>query len=188
MKKSLRVGLLVFFAALALTLAACGSEADDVAADGGAGSGDAAVLPVDEGNDPEPPAAGACLVGEPECNDTPGGTPQDLPPPSDSSVDVPSGMVVDGLTVGEAMGGDATGVIAVRGFLFVDEAGARLCDLLAESFPPQCGGDAIAIVDFEEVLGAPVQSSQGVSWTDQHVTFVGEIIDGVFVVDPMVSQ
>jgi hypothetical protein len=188
MKKSVRVGLLALFAILVLVAAACGSETDD-AASGGGGSNDAAVLPVNDGDDPAPAAAGACLEGEPDCNDTPGRTPQDLPLPSDVSVDVPSGMLIDGgLTIGQALAGDATGVIAVKGFLFIDETGARLCDLLAESFPPQCGGETLPISNFEEVLGTPLQSSQGISWTDIHVSFLGEIVDGVLVVDPAVSQ
>jgi hypothetical protein len=35
--------------------------------------------------------------------------------------------------------------IALRGFLLIEPTGARLCSLVLESYPPQCGGGAIAV-------------------------------------------
>ncbi len=71
----------------------------------------------------------------------------------------------------------------MSGFLLVDADGARLCELLAESLPPQCGGVFVPIEGYEEVLAVPLQSAQGIEWTDQAATFIGEIVDGTFVVD-----
>ena len=62
-----------------------------------------------------------------------------------------------------------------------------MCDLLAESLPPQCGGAVISVTGYEEVLGTPLKSAQGVSWTDELVSLLGEIVDGTFVVDPTVA-
>ncbi len=170
--------------ALAMVLAACGSEADQPS-----------ELPTNDNPGDTPAAAGACLEGEPDCNDTGVITDEPLPLPSDDggSQDdggavVSGGMTVDGgLTVSEALASDATGIIAVQGFLLDDGTGARLCEALAESFPPQCGGTSIAVSNYEEVLDVPLQSEQNTTWTDEWVTFFGEIVDGVFVVDPTVS-
>lgn len=154
-------------------------------------------LPVNDDPGSTPPAAaGACLEGEPDCNDLgplpadgePGSlpAPQDLPPPVDPGV--PSGMVVDGgLTVSDALAGGVTGVIAVKGYLLDDGSGWRLCEVLAESFPPQCGGESLGITGHEEMVDVPMLNEQGVTWTDAMVTFLGEIVDGVLVVDPTVS-
>ena len=59
--------------------------------------------------------------------------------------------------------------------------------MLAESYPPQCGGASIPVTNYEEVVNVPLNSNQNVTWTDDRVTFFGEIIDGVFVVDPTVA-
>ena len=167
-----RLGML--FGILALVLAACG---------GGAQEED---LPINTGD--APPAAGACLVDEPDCNDI--GVPTDdgaLPPPSDDGEVVTGGMVADGgLTVSEALITDVVGVIGVQGFLFDDGSGPVLCEVLAESFPPQCGGASVAVEGHEEAVDVPIVSEQGVTWTDQPLTLFGEIVDGTLVVDPTV--
>lgn len=111
-----------------------------------------------------------------------GGTADD-PVDVDLGDPVVGGLLVDGgLTVGETLTTDAVGVIAVKGFLVQDAAGARLCDLLAESLPPQCGGASIDLSDTSTIDPGEMKSEQGVTWTDQTVTVFGEIIDGVLVV------
>lgn len=164
---------IALLAALTLALTACGTP-------------DAGDLPMNPDPNDSGQAAGACLEGEPECNDTPG----DLPPPGDIADEplAPSPALVDGgLTVSEALATDAEGTIAVQGFVIVADGTSLLCDSLAESFPPQCGGDSIEITGFEQALEAPITSAQGVSWTEERVAFLGEIVDGTFVVDPTVA-
>ena len=52
-----------------------------------------------------------------------------------------SGFVVDGgLTVPEAIAYEGNQVVAVQGFVYRDGQTDALCELLAESYPPQCGG------------------------------------------------
>lgn len=182
----MRLKIFALLAVLALVAAACGSETNDAATPEAPNAG-AEVLPPnsDPGTTP-PDVAGACLEGEPDCNDTllPGQEPTDLPP-SDAGGPTSAGALVDGgLTVTEALASDATGTIAVKGLLLVDEQGARLCEGFAESAPPLCSFAEVPITGYEEVLSVPLTSSQGVSWTDQVVSFLGEIIDGTFVVDP----
>jgi hypothetical protein len=182
--------------AVALVAAACGGGDDDGSAPQPPGSEEPApVLPTNDDPGATPPAAaGACLEGEPDCVDTLVGDPVPLPPPGDDPAGddggpvVSGGMLVDGgLTVSEALATDATGVIAVRGFLLDDGSGARLCEALAESYPPQCGVASIAVTGYEEMVDVPLVQAQGVTWTDQTVSLLGEIVDGVLVVDPMVA-
>jgi hypothetical protein len=42
-------------------------------------------------------------------------------------------------------------------------------------------------MDYEEVVGVPLQNAQGVTWTDDLLSLFGELVDGVFVVDPTVT-
>ena len=189
MNKPFRLSLLALLAVLALVAAACGTEDDASAPLAPVGSEEPAVLPPNSNPDATPPdAAGTCLADEPDCQDLgPGEVPTDLPN-SDGTPIIPSGMLADGgLTVTDALAGDATGTIAVQGFLLVNAEGARLCEALAESYPPQCGGATIAITGYEEMVSVPLANAQGISWTDSLVSFFGEIVDGTLVVDPTVT-
>lgn len=165
----------MFSAVLVLALTACGGgDAQD-------------ELPINPDDDVPQAAAGACLVDEPDCDDT--GAPPDggaLPPPSDDEAVTGGIGAHTGLTVSEALATDATGIIAVDGFLFDDGSGPKLCEVLAESFPPQCGGASVAVEGHEEAVDVPIVSEQGVSWTDQPLTLFGEIVDGALLVDPTV--
>ena len=188
MKLSVRMSLLLMFVILALLAAACGTSDEQSAPTTPIGADEPSALPINPNPDDTPAIAGACAEGEPDCNDTLaiGEEPQDLPPPSDDIA--PSGMLVDGgITVADLLARSAVGPIAVKGFLFIDDDGARLCEVLAESFPPQCGGVFVAIEAFEEVLGTPLSNSQGISWTDQPVSFIGDMVNGTFVVDATIS-
>ncbi len=190
--------VLVLVAVLAIVAAACGDDDEPAAAPSptAPAAGDPASLPPNPNDDPAAPIAGACLEGEPDCQDIGVPTePQDLPiAPEDPNMEpgdvvAPSGMVVGGgLTVSQALETDAEGIIAVQGFLFIVDGEARLCELLAESFPAQCGGASLPVTNYEEVLGTPTIEEQGVTWTDEVVTFLGEIVDGTLVVDPFVAQ
>ena len=86
----------------------------------------------------------ACAEEAPDCDDTvvagdddlfPGDEPDDGVRPGSSGA-IP---VEGGLTVSQALETDATGILAVQGFYFSTSEGTWLCELLAESFPPQCG-------------------------------------------------
>ena len=157
--------LMLLFAAFGLVLAACGG-----------GDETTAELPRDDNADAGAPAAGACLVGEEDCNDTPGGEPQVLPPPASE------GEPIVTLTVAEAA--NASGQVLVSGFL-VDVAGeSRLCEVLAESFPPQCGGASITMTSLDQVDPDDLKTEGDVTWTDFPTTVLGEMVDGTLVVAP----
>jgi len=188
MKLPLRNSLLLVLVILALLAAACGTGNEESAPTLPIAADEPSALPPNQNPADTPAVAGACAEGEPDCNDTLaiGDEPQDLPPPGDDVA--PSGMLVDGgLSVADAVKVSRAGPVAVKGFLFIDGSGARLCEALAKSFPPQCGGVFAPIEGFEEILDVPLANSQGISWTDQYVSFLGAFVDGTFLVDATVS-
>jgi hypothetical protein len=136
------------------------------------------------------PAAGACLAGDPECQDL-GPLPSDGEPllPGEPAGNPGSGPVTPldggGLSVGDVLRNDIDGGFAVQAFYLADGRGPRLCDALAESYPPQCGGDAIPFDNTAGVDLGMLQSAQGVTWSDGVVVVVGEVVDGVFVATPI---
>ena len=113
----------------------------------------------------EPAADDACLAGDPDCDDG-------------ASSDLPAVEPERGVSVADATAQPIDGGFELRGFFFADDAGARVCETLRESFPPQCGGASIPVGDFD--VDIPLSSEAGVSWTDQVVYLEGEIIGGVF--------
>ena len=151
--------LLILIATLALVTAACGGGDDD-----------AAALPTNDGA--EPAIDTPCLVDEPECDDTPGGEPQDLPAPGDDEPVV---------AVSVADAADMVGQVSLTGFLVEVDGEVRLCEALAESFPPQCGGASITITSHEQVDPDDLQNEGSVTWTDFAVTIFGEMVDGTLV-------
>jgi hypothetical protein len=119
------------------------------------------------GPEDESTAAGTCLAEAPDCeDDVEGGA--DLAPVEPER----------GVAVADAFDQNIDGAFELRGFFFVDETGARLCELLAESFPPQCGGASVPVGDFAVDLA--LNSESGVSWTDEVVYLEGELVGGVF--------
>lgn len=169
MKRVLGTALLV----LALAATACGGAAGEPAAD-------------------EPNAAGTCLVGASDCDDV-GSSSGDEPlfvddePTDGAPTDDVTGLVIGGgLTISEALSTDAIGVLAVQGFYVDDGTTVRLCELLAESLPPQCGEASIEVVDVD-IEALDYQRQGGVTWTNEPVALFGEIVDGVFEVASNVS-
>lgn len=105
-----------------------------------------------------------------------GGTDAGAPPPGEAPVLV----VADGepgsgpsLSVTEALThGPTDDLVTVTGALFVDADGTvRLCDAIAESFPPQCGGDRIVVtgLDLADILD--LQEENGVRWAESATLF-----------------
>ena len=82
----------------------------------------------------------------------------------------------DGISVPDALGHQATDdLVLVTGALFVDADGSvRLCDAIAESFPPQCGGERIEVrgIDLATIDG--LQDGNGVQWAES-VTLFGSV-------------
>ena len=106
----------------------------------------------------------------------PPASPSPSPPPPAASA---TGR---GLTVSQALAVDVGGPLLVRGALYVRDGETRLCEALAESYPPQCGGASLLVegVDVSEVEG--VQTAEGISWTEGEIKLLGVIEKGTLVV------
>jgi len=65
--------------------------------------------------------------------------------------------------------------VLVTGALFVDADGSvRLCDAIAESFPPQCGGSRLLVRGLDPATVPDLQEANGVRWAEQ-VQLLGTI-------------
>ena len=86
------------------------------------------------------------------------------------------GGMGQGMSVADALGHQAADdLVLVSGALFVDANGTVwLCDAIAESFPPQCGGERIEVqgVDLATIEG--LQEESGVQWAES-VTLFGSV-------------
>ncbi|MDH3425813.1 MAG: hypothetical protein OEM22_03990 [Acidimicrobiia bacterium] len=77
-------------------------------------------------------------------------------------------------------------VVEVAGFIFVEGGDVRLCEAIAESFPPQCGGSRIFVDGLDPaVLGPQLVTASGdlepasdVAWTNDVVTMSGQMMGG----------
>ena len=97
---------------------------------------------------------------------------------SDNEPEVDADTAVS--SIGQAQS-TAIGIeLSVSGYLFVDKDGqARLCEMLLESSPPQCGGDRIPLSGFDVDSTPNIQRVQGSSeinttaWTNEIVAITG---------------
>lgn len=117
----------------------------------GLGGGD-----TTDGDDGSPPSGGG--------GDTPVLVVDEGPPDDLGPVDVATALVAD---PGER--------VRVTGALFVAADGTmQLCDAIAESFPPQCGGARIAVEGLDPATVAGLQTEGDVSWAEG-VTLTGSV-------------
>lgn len=107
--------------------------------------------------------------------DDPGSAPsvEEPPPPAGDADQDPGGTTVSVHRVSEAMAAEVQGSIHVVGLLIDDGSGWRLCELVLESYPPQCGGERL-VVDGLDPAELPLEESGGVRWQTD-ATVVGEI-------------
>jgi hypothetical protein len=80
--------------------------------------------------------------------------------------------------------------VFVRGTLFSDADGVRLCEAIGESFPVQCLGDQIAVTDLElfpEYADLLVGDGE-VRTSDGEVAVVGYYSDGTLRIDPAAAD
>ncbi len=98
--------------------------------------------------------------------------PDDAAPPSTSTATAPTVTAVTSSTtidsavpVSSLFDGEGARLVRVSGFLLDDGASTRLCELLMESFPPQCGGAWVVIAN-PGLLDPELSEEQGIRWTD----------------------
>ena len=80
-----------------------------------------------------------------------------------------------GISIGEAITSDLQGPLLINGHLHAQNGQVRLCELLAESFPPQCGGRSLAVEGFDLTTMAGLTSEGSVTWSDQLVQLLGTV-------------
>ena len=78
-----------------------------------------------------------------------------------------------GMSVADALGHQATDdLVTVAGALFVEPDGTvYLCEAIAESFPPQCGGQRLRVEGLDLDAVASLQSEGDVSWAESIALF-----------------
>ena len=105
-------------------------------------------------------------------------------PPDGSDTDPPSTATATAgvLEVAELVPGSPLDAVTVAGFVVSDASGSRLCEALAESFPPQCGGSSVTITNPDQ-LDVELDSEQGVEWTGTRVELSGSFDGDALTVD-----
>jgi hypothetical protein len=109
---------------------------------------------------------------------TDAGEPSAGPPAEDPAQPGDDGGATGGTTmrvytVSEARAADEGGSLHVAGLLIDDGSGWRLCEMVLESYPPQCGGDAFDVEGLDPSL-FPLEEASGVRWQTE-ATLVGEV-------------
>ena len=102
-------------------------------------------------------------------------------PVSSAGPGISSG-VGPGITVGVALITNLTGPLLVNGQLHVENGRVRLCEVLAESFPPQCAGRFLVVEGLDLTTIDGLTSEGSVTWSDQTVQVLGTVEGGVLTV------
>jgi hypothetical protein len=100
-----------------------------------------------------------------------------------------SSGVGPGISVAEALASDLDGPLLVNGFLVIrggesdDPEVVRLCEALAEAYPPQCGGASLIVegLGLKSIDG--IVSEGPISWTEQYVQVLGTVSGEVLTVN-----
>ena len=89
--------------------------------------------------------------------------------------DKPISGVGPGISISEALATNITGPLLVNGILHVQNSQTRLCEMLAESFPPQCAGRFLVVdgLNLKTLDGLTTEGS--ISWSDQPVQILGTV-------------
>ena len=96
----------------------------------------------------------------------------------DDDGDVVSGPISGvgpGITVGVALISNLTGPLLVKGQLHVENGRVRLCEVLAESFPPRCAGKFLVVEGLDLMTIGGLTTEGSVTWSDQTVQVLGTV-------------
>ena len=135
----------------------------------------------------------ACAEDQPDCQDTvstddipTGGNDPLAPSTGPDNGSVSDGMIVDnGLTVPEAISYDGSAPVAVHGYIVRTSETAQLCEALAESFPPQCGGASLDLVNADATDDLPLLEEGDVQWSPDIVILIGTVTGTELTIDSM---
>ena len=87
----------------------------------------------------------------------------------------PISGVGPGISVVAALTSNLTGPLLVNGQLHVENGRVRLCEALAESFPPQCAGRFLVVEGLALMTIGGLTSEGSVTWSDQSVQVLGTV-------------
>ena len=80
-----------------------------------------------------------------------------------------------GISIGEAISSNLQGPLLVNGHLHVQNDQVRLCEVLAESLPPQCGGRTLVVKGLDLMTVDGLKKEGSVTWSDQLVQVLGTV-------------
>ena len=100
----------------------------------------------------------------------------------------PISGVGPGISVEEALDSDLDGPLLVNGLLHVQNGVTRLCAVLAESFPPQCGRPFLVVAGLDQNKIEGLISEGSVTWSDQLIQVLGTVEGDVLTVLPNVQS
>ncbi len=96
----------------------------------------------------------------------------------DNDDDLGSGPISGGgpgISIGEALTSNLDGPLLVNGLLHAQNDKVRLCETLAESFPPQCAGRSLVVQGLDLTTVDGLASEGSVTWSDQPVQVLGTV-------------
>ena len=108
------------------------------------------------------------------CGSDDDGEPGRDPAPPAAGAPGPGG----GLSVQEAIESGLDGPLMVKGYVVSADGEARLCNALAESYPPQCGGPSLRIAPTAPT-DLVLEEEGDVRWTETEVSLLGDVAGGV---------
>lgn len=86
------------------------------------------------------------------------------------------------ITVDQLVARSADTPIAVTGLLYAQGGVTKLCAMVLESYPPQCGGASVVLTGIDVAERPGAQTAEGVSWEEGAVVTVQRQQDGTFAV------
>ena len=86
------------------------------------------------------------------------------------------------ITVDQLVARSAATPITVSGLLITQDGVVKLCELILESYPPQCGGAFVELTGIDVAAQEGAQTVEGVTWIEGAVVTVQRQQDGTFAV------
>jgi len=130
------------------------------------------------GADGIPIVSAQCAEDHPDCEDTIVVDDLETGGPTPTAPDDPasSGFIIgSGLTITDALAYDGTEPIAVGGFVVTTTDGTRLCEALAESFPPQCGGPSLTVLNPDALTSFVLIEEGETQWSPDLIVVLGHV-------------
>ena len=90
----------------------------------------------------------------------------------------PISSVGPGISIDEVFITDLKGPLLINGLLHIENGQVRLCESLAESFPPQCGGKFLVVKGLDLLKMDGLTREGLVTWSEQSVQILGTVEGG----------